>query len=202
MNEEGVYTDLNQPSDHPLSHRFFKWKPHFLECLTPRLTHRCDFCENVELNRIEKGLAPVGVSLLTYSTLLKPPERVVKIPLKPPSSNSELSPHGWRSLSSPVRSCQHKSMNQVSVCRPLASLWTWIVFSLSIVMLIQSTEGVINTGNPDAKRLYDDLLSNYNKLVRPVQNTTDPLTVRIKLKLSQLIDVVSQIIHFNKSILK
>ena len=46
-------------------------------------------------------------------------------------------------------------------------------------------------GNPDAKRLYDDLLSNYNKLVRPVQNTTDPLTVRIKLKLSQLIDVVS-----------
>ena len=49
---------------------------------------------------------------------------------------------------------------------------------------------LLNTGNPDAKRLYDDLLSNYNKLVRPVVNTTDPLTVRIKLKLSQLIDVV------------
>jgi len=48
---------------------------------------------------------------------------------------------------------------------------------------------MINAGNPDAKRLYDDLLSNYNKLVRPVVNTTDPLTVRIKLKLSQLIDV-------------
>jgi hypothetical protein len=46
-------------------------------------------------------------------------------------------------------------------------------------------------GNPDAKRLYDDLLSNYNKLVRPVVNVTDALTVRIKLKLSQLIDVVS-----------
>ncbi|XP_043247148.1 acetylcholine receptor subunit alpha-like [Amphibalanus amphitrite] len=44
-------------------------------------------------------------------------------------------------------------------------------------------------GNPDAKRLYDDLLSNYNKLVRPVKNTTDVLTVYIKLKLSQLIDV-------------
>ncbi|XP_043224848.1 acetylcholine receptor subunit alpha-like [Amphibalanus amphitrite] len=44
-------------------------------------------------------------------------------------------------------------------------------------------------GNPDAKRLYDDLLSNYNKLVRPVVNVTDPLTVKIKLKLSQLIDV-------------
>lgn len=45
--------------------------------------------------------------------------------------------------------------------------------------------------NPDAKRLYDDLLSNYNKLVRPVLNNTDPLPVRIKLKLSQLIDIVS-----------
>ncbi|XP_053677862.1 acetylcholine receptor subunit alpha-like isoform X2 [Anopheles nili] len=44
-------------------------------------------------------------------------------------------------------------------------------------------------GNPDAKRLYDDLLSNYNKLVRPVVNVTDALTVKIKLKLSQLIDV-------------
>lgn len=45
--------------------------------------------------------------------------------------------------------------------------------------------------NPDAKRLYDDLLSNYNKLVRPVLNNTDPLPVQIKLKLSQLIDIVS-----------
>lgn len=44
-------------------------------------------------------------------------------------------------------------------------------------------------GNPDAKRLYDDLLSNYNKLVRPVINVSDALQVKIKLKLSQLIDV-------------
>lgn len=49
-------------------------------------------------------------------------------------------------------------------------------------------------GNPDAKRLYDDLLSNYNKLVRPVVNTSDVLRVCIKLKLSQLIDVVSTIL--------
>ncbi|CAH0729314.1 unnamed protein product, partial [Brenthis ino] len=47
----------------------------------------------------------------------------------------------------------------------------------------------VTAGNPDAKRLYDDLLSNYNKLVRPVVNTTDVLRVCIKLKLSQLIDV-------------
>ena len=69
--------------------------------------------------------------------------------------------------------------------------------TLAMPLLLPGAEGVgvahrslLNTGNPDAKRLYDDLLSNYNKLVRPVVNTTDPLTVRIKLKLSQLIDVV------------
>jgi nicotinic acetylcholine receptor len=50
---------------------------------------------------------------------------------------------------------------------------------------------LVYAGNPDAKRLYDDLLSNYNKLVRPVVNTSDILKVRIKLRLSQLIDVVS-----------
>lgn len=55
----------------------------------------------------------------------------------------------------------------------------------------------VAAGNPDAKRLYDDLLSNYNKLVRPVVNTTDVLRVCIKLKLSQLIDVVSLRAHVN-----
>lgn len=49
-------------------------------------------------------------------------------------------------------------------------------------------------GNPDAKRLYDDLLSNYNRLIRPVGNNSDRLTVKLGLKLSQLIDVVSTFI--------
>lgn len=59
------------------------------------------------------------------------------------------------------------------------------VFPVSVFL------STVCAGNPDAKRLYDDLLSNYNKLVRPVVNVTDALTVKIKLKLSQLIDVVS-----------
>ncbi|XP_037078517.1 acetylcholine receptor subunit alpha-like isoform X2 [Pollicipes pollicipes] len=59
--------------------------------------------------------------------------------------------------------------------------------SLSLLLLLLLVSGC--AGNPDAKRLYDDLLSNYNKLVRPVVNVTDPLKVQIKLKLSQLIDV-------------
>lgn len=43
--------------------------------------------------------------------------------------------------------------------------------------------------NPDAKRLYDDLLSNYNRLIRPVINHTETLTVWLSLKLSQLIEM-------------
>lgn len=43
--------------------------------------------------------------------------------------------------------------------------------------------------NPDAKRLYDDLLSNYNRLIRPVVNHTETLTVWLSLKLSQLIEM-------------
>ena len=47
----------------------------------------------------------------------------------------------------------------------------------------------IPEANPDAKRLYDDLLSNYNRLIRPVVNNTETLTVWLGLKLSQLIEV-------------
>lgn len=43
--------------------------------------------------------------------------------------------------------------------------------------------------NPDAKRLYDDLLSNYNRLIRPVENHTETVTVWMSLKLSQLIEM-------------
>lgn len=52
-------------------------------------------------------------------------------------------------------------------------------------------------GNPDAKRLYDDLLSNYNRLIRPVSNNTDTVLVKLGLRLSQLIDLVSA---FNRSL--
>ena len=59
-----------------------------------------------------------------------------------------------------------------------------------LLLLLLSTQ--VDGGNPDAKRLYDDLLSNYNKLVRPVANITETVTVHLKLKLSQLIAVVSR----------
>lgn len=47
--------------------------------------------------------------------------------------------------------------------------------------------------NPDAKRLYDDLLSNYNRLIRPVSNNTDTVIVKLGLRLSQLIDLVRDV---------
>ena len=52
--------------------------------------------------------------------------------------------------------------------------------------------GVVET-NPHAKRLYEDLLvkSSYSKLIRPVIHNNDTLTVKLGLRLSQLIGIVS-----------
>ncbi|KAI5722342.1 hypothetical protein M8J76_007009 [Diaphorina citri] len=57
----------------------------------------------------------------------------------------------------------------------------------SLTFLVFSV--IIAQGNDEAKRLYDDLLSNYNRLIRPVGNNSDKLTVKMGLKLSQLIEV-------------
>jgi len=63
-----------------------------------------------------------------------------------------------------------------------------VLFAAVFIALHFATGGL---ANPDAKRLYDDLLSNYNRLIRPVGNNSDRLTVKMGLRLSQLIDVVS-----------
>ncbi|XP_013099122.1 acetylcholine receptor subunit beta-like 2 isoform X2 [Stomoxys calcitrans] len=60
----------------------------------------------------------------------------------------------------------------------------WLCISGTLCMPPLSFEA-----NPDTKRLYDDLLSNYNRLIRPVVNNTETLTVWLGLKLSQLIEV-------------
>ena len=82
----------------------------------------------------------------------------------------------------------------------------WSVVSIGLV-----------SANPDAKRLYSNLLANYDRyknnfshnkridkrkkrksfyfsfsrLIRPVANSSDRLTVHMRLKLSQVIGVVS-----------
>jgi hypothetical protein len=46
--------------------------------------------------------------------------------------------------------------------------------------------------NPEAKRLYEELIKvrSYNKLIRPVKNNSEILTVYLGLRLTQLLDVV------------
>ncbi|XP_049938330.1 acetylcholine receptor subunit beta-like 2 [Schistocerca serialis cubense] len=61
----------------------------------------------------------------------------------------------------------------------------WVASTMTVV----SVTGTAFEANPDAKRLYDDLLSNYNRLIRPVTNNSETLTVHLGLKLSQLIEV-------------
>ena len=50
-------------------------------------------------------------------------------------------------------------------------------------------------GNHDAKQLYDDLLRKheYNKLIRPVGNVSEKLVIKLGLKFTQIIEVVSQL---------
>ncbi|KAK2160318.1 hypothetical protein LSH36_136g05033 [Paralvinella palmiformis] len=50
------------------------------------------------------------------------------------------------------------------------------------------------SANHNAKRLYEMLFrkKGYNRIVRPVMNESDRISVKIGLKLSQLIDVVSR----------
>ncbi|EJW71514.1 hypothetical protein WUBG_17580, partial [Wuchereria bancrofti] len=43
--------------------------------------------------------------------------------------------------------------------------------------------------NEDAKRLHDDLMANYNKHRRPAPAVNKPITIKLKLRLSQIIDV-------------
>jgi hypothetical protein len=50
----------------------------------------------------------------------------------------------------------------------------------------------VSIANPEAKRLYEELIKvrSYNKLIRPVKNNSEKLTVYLGLRLTQLLDVV------------
>lgn len=66
-------------------------------------------------------------------------------------------------------------------------MWTSMLF----ILLVTTVTTI--SANPDAKRLYDDLLSNYNRLIRPVSNNTEVVMVKLGLRLSQLIELVSHL---------
>ena len=62
---------------------------------------------------------------------------------------------------------------------------------LRLALVLAAAAAPAVRANPDAKRLYDDLLSDYNRLIRPVSNSTERVTVKLGLRLSQLMDLVS-----------
>lgn len=67
------------------------------------------------------------------------------------------------------------------------------------MLLVLLAAALSVSANPDAKRLYDDLLSNYNRLIRPVSNNTEVVMVKLGLRLSQLIELVSYGAPSNRS---
>lgn len=60
---------------------------------------------------------------------------------------------------------------------------------LSLLAVLVSWASQVCQGNADTKRLYHDLINGYSSLIRPVGNNSDRLTVKMGLRLSQLIDV-------------
>jgi len=76
--------------------------------------------------------------------------------------------------------------------------WAAVLLITWYVLLMTSSPGggVALRDGFDAKRLYDDMLkkSKYNRLIRPVSNESDSLVVRVGLRLTSIIDVVSIIV--------
>lgn len=67
-----------------------------------------------------------------------------------------------------------------------------LLLGLVLVLVEPPGGGLAVSANADANRLYEDLMMTYNRIVRPIQNNSDKVVVRLGLKLSQLIDVVSR----------
>lgn len=50
---------------------------------------------------------------------------------------------------------------------------------------------VLSEASQDANRLLEDLFMRYNRLIRPVRHPSDAVQIQFKLKLLQIITVVS-----------
>ena len=61
----------------------------------------------------------------------------------------------------------------------------------------------VSEGHLASKRLYEDLLSDYNRLIRPILNNNDTVYVNLSLKLTQLLEInmKQQVMSTNVSIL-
>lgn len=63
-----------------------------------------------------------------------------------------------------------------------------ILINFLICLLITFIPEV--NANQDEKRLYEDLFSTYNLLIRPVESPTDFITVKLSFKLIKIIELV------------
>ena len=76
----------------------------------------------------------------------------------------------------------------------VAAAVAWLALMTSSSVAAAAAAGQERRIESPAKRLYDNKLmpnSGYKKLIRPVDNTSESLTVRIGLRLTSIIDVVS-----------
>lgn len=92
------------------------------------------------------------------------------------------------STQNPNKRHKQRSVTQIRVYFRRLTL---VLHLLSLIFLSSFLMQASGQNSKDSSRLYETLLSDYNKLVRPVLNNTDKLVVKFKLKLSQLLDVVS-----------
>uniref|UniRef100_A0A1I8HTQ0 Nicotinic acetylcholine receptor alpha 2 subunit n=1 Tax=Macrostomum lignano TaxID=282301 RepID=A0A1I8HTQ0_9PLAT len=96
---------------------------------------------------------------------------------------------GWRAAQKQMPEHAHtaRETDRLGLLRLRMKRSRWQLAVLHLLLTLMG--GCL--ANPDAKRLYDDLLvkTDYNKLIRPVNNNSKTLTVYLGLKLSQLIDV-------------
>ena len=69
--------------------------------------------------------------------------------------------------------------------------WKGTLHCILVLLCLLAILPRASRANHDAKRLYDDLLlRHYNKLIRPVGNSSTGLTVRLGLRMAQIINVV------------
>lgn len=62
------------------------------------------------------------------------------------------------------------------------------IYSTRIQVCLSS---IVSHQGPNQRRLYNDLMRDYNPLVRPVSNDSQSLTVYFGLSIMQIMDVVS-----------
>jgi nicotinic acetylcholine receptor, invertebrate len=65
----------------------------------------------------------------------------------------------------------------------------FVTLNLLIIIILFQINEIFS--NEDAKRLFDDLLSDYNSQIRPVEKTEDIIELRLGIKLSQIADIVN-----------